>query len=122
MKNSSADDSSSKKPGTRSDSSEKSPLSSSLRPEEILLNLSRPRLFFREDRFTYTFLSDREAASIHFDAPRGEIFLNGHNLRNMKPSESHRGELKAVSERLKSERADSLLIRQYEACLLKFLS
>lgn len=36
-----------------------------------------------KDRFTYTFILDREVASIHFDRMRGEIFFKGHNIRNI---------------------------------------
>jgi|GEM_PF-3435648 len=123
MKNSSAEGPGSQGPFKERLSSEPGlpsaqPLSRS--PQEVLAELSSPRLFFRGDRFTCTFLLDREVTSIHFDGTRSEIFLNGHGLRNMNLDENHRVELKAVVQRLKEAGADQELIRRYEASLLKF--
>jgi len=36
-----------------------------------------------KDNLTYTFILEREVASIHFDRIRSEIFFKGHNIGNM---------------------------------------
>lgn len=36
-----------------------------------------------KNRITYTFIMDKEVASIHFDMSRGEIFFRGHNISHM---------------------------------------
>lgn len=46
-------------------------------------------LAIKADRFTYTFILNSEVVSIYYDKIRGEIFLRGHNIKNLelKPEE-----------------------------------
>lgn len=78
------------------------------------------RFFFDSHRFTYTFLLQGEASSIHFDAQRGEIFYKGHNLRNMTPSEAQAKTLRRMPSLLAQE-GQGALAEQYKLCLSKFL-
>lgn len=40
------------------------------------------KLFHSEDKVTYTFLTDQEVVSLHFDLKSGAIFYKGHKLEN----------------------------------------
>ncbi len=87
---------------------------------ENLKNFNSPRFFFDKSRFTYTFLFQGEAASIHFDALREEIFYRGHNIRNMNLSEDQLGILKqTVHQLLKAGQAP--LSEHYRMCLSKMI-
>ncbi len=75
-----------------------------------------------KDRLTYTFILDREVASIHFDRMRGEIFFKGHNIRNMELTARQKQaleDLKAVL--MKNEKGRSYL-SDYSATLAKHLA
>ncbi len=49
-----------------------------------------------KNRITYTFIMDKEVASIHFDMSRGEIFFRGHNISHMSLSLKQRKALIAL--------------------------
>jgi hypothetical protein len=90
--------------------------------EAALFELSKPRLFLQKSRFTSTFVADKEAASIHFDGVRGEIFYNGHNIRNMKLTESQVKWLLKLPMLLHEQGCEKGLRSRYEASLSKTLS
>ena len=69
------------------------------------------------DRFTYTFIMDKEVASIHFDKAKKEIFFRGHNILNMALSPEQVKALKAVQEILKEDEQGKLLFNDYVATL-----
>lgn len=97
------------------------PSSSSEGSRESQKSFASPRFFFDKHRFTYTFLFDGEVASVHFDANRAEIFFKGHNIRNMKLSESQIHLLKQTVLQV-AESGQSSLAEHYRACLLKVLN
>ncbi len=84
-------------------------------------HFSSSTFFFDSKRFTYTFLSEGEVASIHFDLERQEIFYKGHNIRNMLLNEKQTLFLKELIPLLiqKNQRA---LAENYESCLMKVLN
>lgn len=84
-------------------------------------DFSSPRFFFDQKRFTYTFLLDAEAASIHFDSERHEIFYKGHNIRNMTLSDA---QIKVLKEAvpLLAQQGQIALSEHYRACLSKILN
>src|SRR5262245_40151636 len=89
--------------------------------EETLSDLSKPRFFLQKNRFTYTFFAEKEVASIHFDGVRGEIFYNGHNIRNMQSSESQVRWMRKLPLILQEQGCEKGLISRYEAALSKLL-
>lgn len=84
--------------------------------------LSKPHFFIQKDRMTCTFFVGKEASSIHFDRLRGEIFYNGHNIRNMNLTESQIHSLSSLGLRLLERRQNVDLPEAYQACLQKALS
>ena len=69
------------------------------------------------DRFTYTFIMNKEVSSIHFDRNRKEIFLKGHNILNMALTTEQVKALKAMSEILSNDEQGKLLFNEYLATL-----
>ena len=90
--------------------------------QEAIKKLSKPHFFIQNDRFTCTFFMGQEAVSIHFDRLRGEIFFNGHNIRNVNLSEVQVQSLRSAGEGLLHHRQNIDLSSAYEACLQKTLS
>ncbi|MFO1518512.1 MAG: hypothetical protein U1F57_02415 [bacterium] len=90
-------------------------------PAKLLKSLSNPHLFVQGFRLTYTFLALGEISSIHFDAERHEIFYNGHNLRNLKLTEIQKEALKNLLKKLHQDEKGTLLARDYESCLGRYL-
>lgn len=83
--------------------------------------LKSPRFFIDKNRFTYTFLIKGEAASIHFDAMRNEIFYRGHNIRNMSLSELEVDILRGMFNSL-LEYNQGFLALKYKECLSKIIN
>lgn len=75
-----------------------------------------------KDRFTYTFILEREVASIHFDRAKGEIFFKGHNVKNMKLKEGQIGALEGIKAILMQDERAKELLPDYEATLGKILA
>lgn len=73
-------------------------------------------------RCTYTFIMDKEVASIHFDCDRHEIFFRGHNIRGMELTPAHIKTLKSLQEILKTDEEGKLLFNDYVATLTHFLA
>ncbi len=69
------------------------------------------------DRLTYTFILDKEVASIHFDRSRREIFFKGHNIANMELSPQQIGALKELQGILAEDEQGKLLFNDYVATL-----
>ena len=69
------------------------------------------------DRFTYTFIMNKEVASIHFDKKRSEIFFSGHNIRNMTLTKDHKMELRNLIEVLGDDPEGLRLKEDYQATL-----
>jgi hypothetical protein len=70
-----------------------------------------------KDCLTYTFILDREVASIHFDRIRGEIFFKGHNLKNMDLTPSQMEALKGLKVVLAQDERARPFLSDYGATL-----
>lgn len=75
-----------------------------------------------KDCLTYTFILDREVASIHFDRLRGEIFFKGHNLRNMELTERQIQALNELKMVLAQNNRASPFLSDYCATLGRYLA
>ncbi len=73
-------------------------------------------------RLTYTFILEREVASIHYDQERGEIFFKGHNIRNMVLTGKQRQALMDLAEVLRAEQDARHFYSDYEATLARLLA
>ena len=69
------------------------------------------------DRLTYTFILEKEVASIHFDRLRREIFFKGHNISNMELTPQQVGALKDLQAVLAEDEQGKLLFNDYVATL-----
>lgn len=69
------------------------------------------------DRFTYTFITNNEVASVHFDKNSNKIFYSGHNIENMKLTKEQIKELSNVIKVLESDGEGRKLKEFYEATL-----
>lgn len=70
-----------------------------------------------KDRFTYTFILEREVASIHFDRSKNEIFFKGHNIKNLELTEPQIMALDGLKTILKQDGRGEGLLTDYEATL-----
>lgn len=70
-----------------------------------------------KDRFTYTFVMDKEVASIHFDAKSRKIFFSGHNIDNMELNDKQKLELANVIKVLEKDSEGKSLKEAYQATL-----
>lgn len=75
-----------------------------------------------KDRLTYTFIMEREVASIHYDQSKEEIFFKGHNLKNMKLETAQIQALERLKTILMQDERSKHLVLQYEATLAKLLA
>lgn len=75
-----------------------------------------------KDRLTYTFILEREVASIHYDHGRKEIFFKGHNVKNMKLTGAQIEALKGVKAILMQDGRAKGLLPDYEATLGRILA
>jgi hypothetical protein len=75
-----------------------------------------------KDCLTYTFILEREVASIHFDRLRGEIFFKGHNLRNMELSEKQIEALNGLKTVLAEDHRARPFLSDYSATLGRYLA
>lgn len=69
------------------------------------------------DRLTYTFILNKEVASIHFDRSKREIFFSGHNILNMALSVDQLKALKDLQAVLAEDEQGKLLFNDYVATL-----
>lgn len=70
-----------------------------------------------KDRFTYTFIMQKEVASVHFDRKSGKIFFSGHNINNMSLTSEQIKELWGVVDVLEHDVEGKELKSAYEATL-----
>ena len=70
-----------------------------------------------KDRFTYTFISNREVASIHFDKKRNKIFYSGHNINNMHLTIAQHAELHNIINVLENDNEAKKFKDAYQATL-----
>jgi len=70
-----------------------------------------------KDRFTYTFILNKEVASIHFDAGSRKIYFKGHNIQNLKLKEEERNELVRLIDILEEDEEGRELRFLYEETL-----
>jgi len=75
-----------------------------------------------KDCLTYTFILDREVASIHFDRIRGEIFFKGHNIKNMELTPSQLGTLRELKVVLAQDESARPFLSDYGATLDRCLA
>lgn len=70
-----------------------------------------------KDRLTYTFIMDREVASIHYDKTKGEIFFKGHNLHNLYLSDEQVKALEELKSVLAKDKEGNSLLDDYNTTL-----
>lgn len=70
-----------------------------------------------KNRVTYTFVMNKEVASIHYDKDRQKIFFSGHNIINMKLTQKHKDELFNFIKVLADDPEGKILKSSYEATL-----
>lgn len=75
-----------------------------------------------KDCLTYTFILDREVASIHFDRLRGEIFFKGHNLKNMELTDMQVQALNELKTVLAHDNRARQFLSDYKATLGRYLA
>lgn len=75
-----------------------------------------------KDRFTYTFIMNKEVASIHFDRKKNKIFFSGHNIENMPLTSEHKAELYSVIKVLETDENAIELKDAYQATLGSLLA
>jgi len=74
------------------------------------------------DSLTYTFILEREVASIHFDRLRGEIFFKGHNIKNMELTPEQEQALKDLRSVLMQDSRARPFLSDYDATLGRLLA
>ncbi|MDO8494883.1 MAG: hypothetical protein Q7S68_06050 [Deltaproteobacteria bacterium] len=70
-----------------------------------------------KDRVTYTFIIDREVASIHFDKAKNEIYFKGHNIRNTNLNPIEIKALRDFSDVLRKDVRGAEFLKAYQATL-----
>ncbi len=74
------------------------------------------------NHFTFTFMLEREVASIHYDKRQREIFFKGHNIRHMELTGPEQQALMEVTEVLRSDEEGQQFAAEYEATLARLLA
>lgn len=74
------------------------------------------------ERFTYTFIMNKEVASIHFDRSSNKIYFSGHNIQNLTLTGDQRRELLNVVSILEEDADGKELKSAYEATLTSLLA
>jgi hypothetical protein len=74
------------------------------------------------ERLTYTFILDKEVASIHYDKAKGEIYFKGHNIRDRELASPELKALKGLPEILMNDEQGKLLYNDYLATLTHILA
>lgn len=74
------------------------------------------------DRFTYTFILNKEVASIHFDKNRHEVFFKGHNVAGLTLTTEQIKALKGIQTILSEDEQGRLLFNDYVATLTHVLA
>lgn len=80
------------------------------RPPDSMLAVYRERL-------TYTFILNKEVASIHFDRGKREIYFKGHNILNVELLPEQLKALKDLQGILSEDEQGKLLFNDYVATL-----
>lgn len=75
-----------------------------------------------KNRVTYTFIMNKEVASIHYDRDKGEIFFSGHNIRNVKLTAEQKGELFELAKVLDEDPEGKVLRQDYYATLTDLIA
>ena len=75
-----------------------------------------------KDRLTYTFILEREVASIHYDRGKNEIFFKGHNIRNLELTRSQMASLMGLKSLLSQDEKGKAFLSDYEATLGRCLA
>jgi hypothetical protein len=75
------------------------------------------RFFLGKNRATLTFFSGSEVASIHYDMVRDEIFLKGHNVKNMTLTEEQWTSLHRFADYLSESPKTKAILQAYRNCL-----
>jgi fructose-1,6-bisphosphatase len=75
-----------------------------------------------KDRVTYTFILEKEVASVHYDRKRGEIYFSGHNIRNMDLSNEQRQALMDMGTAMQADEKAKEFSSSYDATLARILA
>ena len=72
------------------------------------------KLFFDDERATYTFLQDAQVFCLHYDLNRQSVFLNGHRLSGADMTEALGGFLAQFKKSLIDHQVNPRLLRAFD--------
>ena len=75
-----------------------------------------------KERLTYTFIMEREVASIHFDRAKKEIFFKGHNINNLQLTQPQLAALEGLKTLLMQDNRGKPFLLDYQATLDRWLA
>ncbi|MDO8520340.1 MAG: hypothetical protein Q7T11_09315 [Deltaproteobacteria bacterium] len=79
------------------------------------------KIFHSEDKVTYTFLTDQEVVSLHYDLKRDTIFYKGHKIDNMELDENMQKQLEKLGKVLREKPEMASFALPYQKSLQLYL-
>lgn len=78
------------------------------------------KLFHSEDKVTYTFLTDQEVVSLHFDLKSEAIFYKGHKIENLELDPEQRKHLQQFAKVLEKPET-AAFTKAYQGAFERYL-
>ncbi|MDO8520383.1 MAG: hypothetical protein Q7T11_09535 [Deltaproteobacteria bacterium] len=75
------------------------------------------KIFHSDDKVTYTFLTDQEVVSLHYDLKRDTIFYKGHKIDNLELSWEQKLQLEKFGKVLEEESESASFAPAYQKAL-----
>ena len=79
------------------------------------------KVFHSEDKVTYTFLTDQEVVSLHFDLKRSSIFYKGHKIENLELTPEQKGQLEQFAKVLQEKPETASFAIEYQKAWQSYL-
>lgn len=79
------------------------------------------KMFHAAEKVTYTFVSNNEVISLHFDRLKQTIFYKGHNINNISLTPTQRSHLDLFKKELSKKGETHSFLRPYTEAFEKFL-
>ena len=79
------------------------------------------KIFHTAEKVTYTFVSNNEVISLHFDRSRQTIFYKGHNINNLSLTPTQISHLELFKKELEKKGDTKIFVDPYKQALEKFL-
>ncbi len=79
------------------------------------------KMFHTTEKATYTFISNNEVISLHFDREKKTIFYKGHNISNLSLTPLQLSHLELFKKELGKKGEMQSFVRPYTEALEKFL-